>query len=85
MVSIRLKKMGRKGQPSFRIVVADSRRPRDGAVIDEIGHYLPYVEENKVKLDLQKYEEWLKKGAQPTNAVKNLVKIAQNSQSERKN
>lgn len=73
MVKIRLTKTGRKNAPSYRIVVADSRSPRDGKFIEVIGFYNPSHNPAQVKVDKQKYEEWVKKGAQPTEAVQQIV------------
>ena len=75
-VKIRLKRMGAKKKPFYRIVVADSRAPRDGRFIEEIGHYNPVVEPAEVKFDEEKATEWLNKGAQPTEVVKRLFNQA---------
>ncbi|MGC8771339.1 MAG: 30S ribosomal protein S16 [Brevinematia bacterium] len=75
-VHIRLMRFGKKKQPSYRVVVVDSRKPRDGAYIESLGHYNPLKEEANVKIDLEKYEEWIKKGAIPTLVVEKLVKKA---------
>lgn len=72
MVRIRLQRFGRKKTPSYRIVVADSRSPRDGKFIEVIGHYEP--NRKILNIDKEKYLEWLKKGAQPTDIVYALVK-----------
>lgn len=71
-VKIRLRRMGAHKQPFYRIVVADSRSPRDGKCIEEIGHYNPMVEPANVKLDTEKYDKWIKNGAQPTDRVKSI-------------
>ena len=71
-VKIRLKRMGAKKAPFYRIIVADSRSPRDGRFIDEIGYYNPVVKPVEVKVNEEKATEWLKKGAQPTDVVKRL-------------
>lgn len=72
-VKIRLKRMGAKKAPYYRIVVADSRSPRDGRFIEEIGYYNPVAQpEAEVKIDSEKVEKWLKNGAQPTDVVKRL-------------
>ena len=72
-VKIRLKRMGAKKAPFYRIVVADSRSPRDGRFIEEIGYYNPVAQpEAEVKIDSEKVEKWLKNGAQPTDVVKRL-------------
>ena len=74
MVKIRLKRMGAKKRPYYRIVVMDARAPRDGKTIDEVGYYHPVeAEERQVKLSETKIREWLDKGAQPTNTVKRLL------------
>ena len=74
MVKIRLRKMGAKKSPFYRIVVADSRYPRDGRFIEEIGYYNPMEEPSVVKVDPEKAKAWMAKGAQPTDTVKALFK-----------
>ena len=74
MVKIRLKRLGAKKAPFYRIVVADSRYPRDGRFIEEIGTYNPCVNPAEVKVDGDKAKEWIGKGAQPTDTVKSLLK-----------
>ncbi len=74
MVKIRLRRMGAKKAPFYRIVVADSRNPRDGMCIEEIGYYNPMEEPSVVKVDPEKAREWIAKGAQPTDTVKSLFK-----------
>ena len=69
---MRLKRMGKKRNPIYRIVVADARSPRDGRFIEEIGYYNPLTEPVEVKINEEKATEWLKKGAQPTDVVKRL-------------
>lgn len=76
MVKIRLRRMGAKKAPFYRIVVADSRSPRDGRCIEEIGTYDPLTNPGTVKVDVEKAQEWMKKGAQPTDTVKALLKKA---------
>lgn len=76
MVKIRLRRMGKKKQPTYRVVVADSRSPRDGAFIEAIGRYEPRSEPSLVEIDQDRAREWLSKGAQPTEAVAKLLKIA---------
>ncbi|MDO4799656.1 MAG: 30S ribosomal protein S16 [Bacillota bacterium] len=71
-VKIRLTRMGAKKKPFYRVIVADSRSPRDGAFIDQIGTYNPMVETDSVKLDVEKAKYWLKNGATPTDTVKVL-------------
>ena len=70
-VKIRLKRMGAKGRPFYRVVIADSRVARDGKVIDQVGYYNPLVGE--VKLNEEAIIDWLKKGAQPTDKARNLL------------
>jgi len=74
-VKIRLRRMGAKKAPFYRIVVADSRAPRDGICIDEIGYYDPTKEPSVIKVDADKAKDWMTKGAQPTDTVKKLLKI----------
>ncbi len=76
MVKIRLRRMGAKKAPFYRIVVADSRYPRDGRFIEEIGYYDPTKEPSVVSIDKEKADKWLANGAQPTDTVKKLLKIA---------
>ena len=73
-VKIRLKRMGAKKAPFYRIVVADSRSPRDGRFIEEIGYYNPMEEPKVVKVDADKAKDWISKGAKPTDTVKTLFK-----------
>lgn len=73
-VKIRLKRMGAKKKPFYRIVVADSRCPSDGKFIEEIGYYNPLVEEKTVKVDSEKVQQWIKNGAKPTDTVDRLFK-----------
>ena len=73
-VKIRLKRMGQKKKPFYRVVVADSRSPRDGKFIEEIGYYNPLVEEKTVKVDSEKVQQWIKNGAKPTDTVDRLFK-----------
>ena len=68
-VKIRLRRMGAKKQPSYRVVVADSRYPRDGRFIEEIGFYDPTVEPPVIRIDQEKDQQWIKNGAQPTDTV----------------
>lgn len=76
MVKIRLRRMGAKKAPFYRVVVADSRYPRDGRFIEEIGYYDPTKEPSVVSIDKEKADKWLANGAQPTDSVKKLLKIA---------
>ncbi|MGI6773628.1 MAG: 30S ribosomal protein S16 [Clostridiales bacterium] len=75
-VKIRLRRMGAKKAPFYRVVVADSRSPRNGRVIEEIGYYNPMTEPADIKIDLEKADKWIKNGAQPTDTVKALLKKA---------
>ena len=75
-VKIRLRRMGAKKSPFYRIVVADSRYPRDGRFIEEIGYYNPLEEPAVVKVDVEKAQKWIANGAQPTATVKDLLKRA---------
>lgn len=74
MVKIRLRRMGAKKNPFYRIVVADARYPRDGRCVDEIGTYNPMAEPTVVTIDAEKAAKWLKNGAQPTDTVKAIFK-----------
>ncbi|SFC73208.1 30S ribosomal protein S16 [Clostridium uliginosum] len=71
-VKIRLRRMGAKKAPFYRIIVADSRSPRDGKFIEEIGYYNPITEPAEVKISEEKANKWLQNGAQPTDIVKKL-------------
>lgn len=73
-VKIRLRRMGAKKAPFYRIVVADSRYPRDGRFIEEIGYYNPLTEPATFKVDAEKAKKWISNGAQPTDTVKFLLK-----------
>ena len=73
-VKIRLRRMGAKKAPFYRIVVADSRYPRDGRFIEEIGYYDPTKEPSLVKVDAEKAKAWIASGAQPTDTVKKILK-----------
>ncbi|MDR1821771.1 MAG: 30S ribosomal protein S16 [Oscillospiraceae bacterium] len=74
MVKIRLRRMGAKKAPYYRIVVADSRAPRDGRFIEEIGSYDPTVNPAAVKINIDRADYWVKNGAQPTDTVRALIK-----------
>ena len=76
MVKIRLRRMGAKKRPFYRVVVADSRSPRDGRFIDEIGYYDPTKEPAVVKIDAEKASKWLLNGAQPTDTARSLLRQA---------
>ncbi|MEL7655242.1 MAG: 30S ribosomal protein S16 [Bacillota bacterium] len=73
-VKIRLKRMGAHKKPFYRVVVADSRSPRDGKFIEEIGYYNPLTNPADVKIDGEKAKKWISNGAQPTETVKSLFK-----------
>ena len=77
MVKIRLRRMGAKKAPYYRIVVADSRSPRDGRFIEEIGMYDPMAEGEKIKVDMEREKYWIANGAQPTDTVRGLLKKAE--------
>ncbi len=76
-VKIRLRRTGAKKAPSYRIVVADSRFPRDGRFIEQLGYYNPLTTPAEVKIDAEKAQKWLANGAQPTETVKSLLKKAE--------
>jgi len=76
LVKLRLKRMGKKNQPIYRIVAADARSPRDGRFIEEVGFYDPNKEPMMIKLKETKVVKWIKDGAQPTDTVKSLLKRA---------
>lgn len=73
MVKLRLKRMGKKGRPFYRIVAADSRSPRDGRIIEEVGTYNPIAAENQVSLKKDVVLKWLSNGAQPTDTVRSIL------------
>jgi small subunit ribosomal protein S16 len=72
-VKIRLMRVGKKKQPTYRVVVADGRKPRDGRFIEIIGHYNPLTNPPTVKIETEKAQAWIKKGAQPSNTVRKLM------------
>ena len=76
MVKIRLRRMGAKKNPYYRLVVADSRFPRDGRFIEEIGTYDPLANPAAINVDVEKAQTWIKNGAQPTDTVRGLLKKA---------
>ena len=76
MVKIRLRRLGAKKAPFYRIAVADSRYPRDGRFIEEIGTYHPLTDPATVNVDADRAQEWIKKGAQPTDTVRGILKKA---------
>ena len=74
MVKIRLRRMGAKKAPFYRIIVADSRSPRDGRFIEELGTYDPSAVENKISVDMERAKYWIANGAQPTDTAKSILK-----------
>ena len=74
MVKIRLRRMGAKKAPYYRVVVADSRAPRDGRFIEELGTYDPMAETDKIKVNMEREQYWIANGAQPTDTVRGLLK-----------
>ncbi|MBO7407540.1 MAG: 30S ribosomal protein S16 [Clostridia bacterium] len=82
MLKIRLRRIGAKKAPYYRVVVAESHYARDGRFVEEIGTYNPLVDPEEVKIDLEKAADWMKKGAQPTDTVKVLLKKAQEKAQE---
>ena len=76
MLKIRLRRMGAKKQPFYRIIVADSRAPRDGAFVEELGYYNPTTDPAELKVNNERAQEWMKNGAQPTDTVRGLLKKA---------
>lgn len=75
-VKIRLMRVGKKKQPTYRVVVADSRSPRDGRIIETIGHYGPREEPSRVTIDADRALDWLRKGAKPTESVQKLLTVS---------
>lgn len=73
-VKMRLRRMGAKKAPFYRVIVADSRSPRDGRFIEEVGYYNPLTNPAEIKIDAEKAQKWLHNGAQPTETVKALLK-----------
>ncbi|MBE6602201.1 MAG: 30S ribosomal protein S16 [Clostridia bacterium] len=73
-VKMRLRRMGAKKAPFYRVIVADSRSPRDGRFIEEIGYYNPLTNPAEIKIDGEKAKKWIANGAQPTETVKSLLK-----------
>ncbi len=74
MVKIRLRRMGAKKAPFYRVVVADERSPRDGRFIEEIGYYNPMTNPAEIRIDTERAAKWIANGAQPTDTVKSLLK-----------
>ena len=75
-VKIRLRREGRKGQPSYRIVVADSEAPRDGRFVAMLGHYFPRAKDKQIDVDIERAKQWLEKGATPSETVQSILKKA---------
>ncbi len=73
MLKIRLQRQGKKKAPFYHVVVADSRSPRDGKVVEKVGTYDPMTDPATIKIDTEKVEAWIKNGAKPTDSVKNLI------------
>lgn len=73
MVKIRLQRVGKKKAPFYHVVVADSRSPRDGKIVEKIGTYDPMTDPATISLDIEKVEKWIKNGAKPTDTVKALI------------
>lgn len=73
MLRMRLRRVGKKGQPSYRIVVAPSSAPRDGSIVDQVGHYNPLTDPPTVELDEDKVLLWLRRGAQPSEPVRHIL------------
>ena len=77
MIKIRLARKGKKHYPTYRIVVAESKFPRDGRHVDDIGYYQPMDNPMKISIDMDKFNQWITKGAKPTERVQQLIKYAQ--------
>ena len=82
MLRMRLRRVGARHQPSYRIVVADSRAARDGAFVDQIGHYNPRTDPPTVVIDREKAQKWISQGAQPSEAVERMLKNLQAADGE---
>jgi small subunit ribosomal protein S16 len=76
MVKIRLMRVGKKGEPSYRVVVADAHSPRDGRIIENIGWYNPLTEPSRIEIDAERAKHWLSQGAQPTDSARSLLERA---------
>ena len=76
MVRIRLMRVGKRKQPSYRVVVADGRSPRDGRIIESIGRYQPRTEPSEIEIDSERAVHWLRQGAQPSTTVRKLLQIS---------
>ena len=82
MLRIRLTRTGARNQPSYRVVVADSRKPRDGKFVEILGHYNPRQDPPLVVIDREKAQKWIEVGAQPSDAVKRMLENSEEDQSE---
>ena len=82
MLRIRLTRTGARNQPSYRVVVADSRKPRDGKFVEILGHYNPRQDPPLVVIDREKAQKWIEVGAQPSEAVKRMLENSEEDQSE---
>ena len=80
MLRVRLRRVGSRNQPSYRIVVADSRAARDGAFVDQVGHYNPRTDPATIVVDLEKVEKWVSQGAKPSESVEQLLRTYRASQ-----
>jgi small subunit ribosomal protein S16 len=76
MLRIRLRRVGKKKQPSYRVVVADARTPRDGRFVEQVGHYDPLTDPATIKLSMDRVRHWIGQGAQPSDTVARLIKIS---------
>lgn len=76
MVKIRLQRVGKKKAPFYHVVVADSRSPRDGKIIEKVGTYNPMTEPATIEINKEKVAEWVKNGAKPTDTVKKIIEVA---------
>ena len=77
MLRIRLRRVGKKKQPSYRVVVADARTPRDGRFVEQVGHYDPLTDPSTIKLSMDRVRHWIGQGAQPSDTVARLIKISE--------
>jgi len=82
MLKIRLRRTGKRNQASYRIVVADSKKPRDGAFVDHLGHYNPRLDPPEVVIDEARARDWISKGAQPSEAVQRMLDNLSNDQTQ---
>ena len=82
MLRIRLRRVGAKKRPSYRIVVADSRSPRDGSFVDQVGHYDPMTDPPTIVLNDEKVREWMRKGAQPSDPVVQILRSRETAAEE---